>query len=368
MPRSQGDAGAAADRRRPPFRTRLLAAVGWLIITPLSVCAVVRVAQLDESWPPLLLATGLTPLLGPPALVALGIGLRQGRRPLAVVAAGTAGVLLSSALSGLGLPLRVGPAAGALPTLRIFSANVYDANPDVGRIAEEILAAAPDLVALQEVDPDGAASLRRSGDFAHFPHTVSEIRRGASGIALWSRFPLADAEVQEVQGMPLIRATIVLGGRRLRLYTVHMVAPLASDRVRWRAQLRWLAQALSDERGPLVVAGDFNATRYHPSFRRLLSDRLGDAHERRGRGWAATWPRDRWPLPPLMRLDHILVSPGIGVRAIREGRGQGSDHRPIIADLVLPSASSALSAERGKERPKATPRTTGSHPTERATG
>jgi endonuclease/exonuclease/phosphatase family metal-dependent hydrolase len=35
-----------------------------------------------------------------------------------------------------------------------------------------------------------------------------------------------------------------------------------------------------------------------------------------------------------MRLDHVLVSPDIGVRSVTEGHGQGSDHRPIIAELV----------------------------------
>ena len=36
-----------------------------------------------------------------------------------------------------------------------------------------------------------------------------------------------------------------------------------------------------------------------------------------------------------MRLDHVLVSPDIGVRSVKEGHGQGSDHRPIVAELVL---------------------------------
>jgi endonuclease/exonuclease/phosphatase (EEP) superfamily protein YafD len=94
-------------------------------------------------------------------------------------------------------------------------------------------------------------------------------------------------------------------------------------------------EEIHGERGALVVAGDFNATRHHPSFRRFLSDGMADAHEERGRGWAATWPQNRRPLPPLMRLDHVLVSPDVEVRSIREGLGQGSDHRPIIADLVL---------------------------------
>jgi endonuclease/exonuclease/phosphatase (EEP) superfamily protein YafD len=318
-----------------PHRARLPAVIGWLITVPLSVCAAARAARLEESSSLLLLAAGLTPLLGPPALVALGIGLWQRRRPLAVVAAATATAHLCSALSGLGAPVRGPSPAGTLPALRLFSANVYHANPDLGRIGQEIRAAAPDLVALQEVDPDGAARLQRSGVLARFPYAVTDLRKSPSGIGLWSRLPVADSQVQDVHGMAVIKATILVGSHRLRLYSVHTVAPLGDDRVRWRAQLRWVEEEIRRERGPLVVAGDFNATRYHHSFRRLLSERLEDAHERRGTGWATTWPRNRWPLPPLMRLDHVLVSPDIGVRSVREGIGQGSDHRPIIAELVV---------------------------------
>jgi endonuclease/exonuclease/phosphatase (EEP) superfamily protein YafD len=314
----------------------LWSAFGWVVITPLAIVAAVHLAQLDEASSLLLLAAGLTPWLCPPALVALAIGLWRGRPVLAVVAAATSGVLLTSTVSGLGIPTHIRPQPGAAPKLRLFSANLYDANPDVGPIAGEIRAAGPDVVALQELDPDGAAELRRSGVLDRLPYSVTETRGGASGIGLWSRFPLADTEVQEVGGMPMIKATIVLGGRRLRLYTVHMVAPVGGDRDRWRAQLRQVGHEIDGERGPLVVTGDFNATRHHPSFRKLLS-RMGDAHEERGRGWARTWPRGRWPLPPLMRLDHVLVSPGIEVLGIREGIGEGSDHRPVMADLAVPA-------------------------------
>ncbi len=310
--------------------------IGWLILAPITVCAAVHVAQLEESSSLLILAVGLTPFLGPLALVALWIGLRQRRRPLTVVSAATAGLLLFSALSGLGVPGRVRPPNGTPSTLRLFSANVYYANPNIGRIAEEIVASAPDLVALQEIDVDGAAGLRSSGALARFPYAATEIRTGPVSIGLWSRFPIADIRVKNFRGMPFISGSIVLGARQLRVYTVHTVAPLGRDRGRWRAQLRWLEQELRGQHGPLVLSGDFNATRYHSSFRRLLSDGLGDVHERSGRGWATTWPRNHWPLPPLMRIDHVLVSPDIGVRSVKEGLGQGSDHRPIIADLVLP--------------------------------
>jgi endonuclease/exonuclease/phosphatase family metal-dependent hydrolase len=306
-----------------------------VIVAPLAVNAGAQVLQLSEASSLLLLAAGLTPWLWPPALVVLAIGLWRGRPLLAVVAAATTGVLLASAVAGLGLPAGDPPRAGMLPTLRLFTANIHDANPDMGPIAKEIAAVAPDLVALQEIDPDGAAGLARSGVLDRFPYSMTETRTGASGIALWSRFPLVDAQVQDVLGRPFIIATVMVGAKRLRLYTVHTVAPLGGGRAQWQAQLRRVRADVRATKGALVVAGDFNASRYHPSFRRLLSDGLRDAHERRGRGWAATWPRDRRLLPPLLRLDHVLVSPGVEVQAIREGVGQGSDHRPVIADLAL---------------------------------
>jgi endonuclease/exonuclease/phosphatase family metal-dependent hydrolase len=326
---------AVADERRARLPGRLPAAVGWLTVAPLAVSAAARVARLDEAASLLILADGVTPLLVPPALLALGIGLRRRSWTLAMLSAGTVGTFLWSTVPAVGVPLPVPPPGGASPALRLFDANLHAANPDVAPIAEEIRAAAPDLVALQEVDPDGAAGLVRSGVLDRFPHRVTEVRRGASGVALWSRFPLAEAQVRQVGDMPFVRATVVLGDRRLRVYAVHVEAPVGDGRARWRAQLRRLDEELRHERRPLVVAGDFNATRHHPSFRRLLSDGLADAHERRGRGWAATWPRDRWPLPPLMRLDHVLVTPEVAVRSVREGVGRGSDHRPVVADLVL---------------------------------
>ena len=313
----------------------LWSAVGWAVITPLAIFAGAHVLQLDETSSVLLLGAALLPWLCPPALAVLLIALRWGHPLLAVVAAAAAGVLVASAVSGLGVPVRARPPAGAFVTVRLFTANVHHTNPQVGRIAEEIRAVAPDLVALQEVDPDGVAQLRRSGMLERYPYSLIETRKGASGIGLWSRYPLRDAQVLDGGGMPFIRATVLFGPRRLRLYTVHTVAPLDGDRARWRAQLQRVGEAIEDERGPLVLAGDFNATRWHPSFRRILSNRLADAHEERGRGWAATWPRGRRLLPPLMRLDHVLVSRDIGVRSIREGLGQGSDHRPIIAELAL---------------------------------
>ena len=36
-----------------------------------------------------------------------------------------------------------------------------------------------------------------------------------------------------------------------------------------------------------------------------------------------------------LRIDHILVSPEIGVIGAFAGDKEGSEHRPVIADLLL---------------------------------
>ena len=126
------------DQRASAARARLPAAIGWLTVAPPAVSAAARVARLDESSTLLILADGLTALLVPPALLALGIGLQQRNRALTLLSAATASVLLWTTIPAVGLPDRVPPPAGTSPALRLFNANLHAANPDVAPIAEEI--------------------------------------------------------------------------------------------------------------------------------------------------------------------------------------------------------------------------------------
>jgi endonuclease/exonuclease/phosphatase (EEP) superfamily protein YafD len=83
-----------------------------------------------------------------------------------------------------------------------------------------------------------------------------------------------------------------------------------------------------------VLLGDLNCTPWSPAFDRLLAAaRLRDSG--RGRGLHPTW----FSAVPFVGLpiDHVLVGPGVGVRGRHVGPDIGSDHRPVIADLVLPS-------------------------------
>lgn len=131
----------------------------------------------------------------------------------------------------------------------------------------------------------------------------------------------------------VLRATVETEGGPLRLYAVHAVAPFSGGREPWIDGLGRIAGAVRTGRLPVLTAGDFNATWGHRAFRRLLDAGLTDAAAARGRPFQMTWGQGRL-VPPLTRIDHVLTSPGLAVVAIRTGEGQGSDHRPLVADII----------------------------------
>lgn len=283
----------------------------------------------------MLAAQALTPLFAAPTLAALGLAAIGRRRSLAVFAGALLGTHLLWAAPDLHAahPLPVDADDG--PRLRLFSANLLYVNGDMGGIAEELRAADPDVVVLQEVSPLNLAALEAAGVLDDYPYRLLAPRPDPFGSAILSRLPLVDSELLLFAGIPLPRTTVMVGDRRVRLYDAHTRAPTGRSVSTWKAQLAELRRLVESEDGPRVVAGDLNATSGHRAYRDLLAAGLREAHVERGRWWVATWPRDRWWSPPLVRFDHVLVSPEVAVVDVREGTGRGSDHRPVIADLAL---------------------------------
>jgi endonuclease/exonuclease/phosphatase (EEP) superfamily protein YafD len=156
----------------------------------------------------------------------------------------------------------------------------------------------------------------------------------ASG-AIWSRRPFAGTDA--VPGsfeQPAVRLAGT-GRPDVEIVAVHAMPPAVSPaQVRaWTADLAGLPSPVP---GVLrVLAGDFNATLDHAALRGMLARGYVDAARASGRGWGWTWRPLRVP-PPRLTLDHVLVDPRIGVAALAIASVRGSDHRALVADLVLP--------------------------------
>ena len=337
-PYGHGDGERPASRPGVLPRTRswigrrlLLAA--WLVAMLLAAIATLRLAAHDAAFP-LVALNAFSAWLYLPAWIVGGGALLARRQVLAVVA----GVLCALHIVWLGpagfFASAPPEAVASAPTFRLMSANLLMSNEDTAGIVGEVLRVRPDVLLVQELAPQWQRVFDAPAVMRLLPHRRSITRPDSFGIGIYSRFPI-DAEVFTIEDLPQIRADLLIGGRPLRVYNFHSLPPRNWEYTAgWNRMMGDIVRRLGNERGPILVGGDLNATPQARWYQTLTSGRLRGAHEDRGRGFANTWPNGLWPLPPL-RLDHLLLSPEVACRTIREGEGRGSDHRPLVAQLAL---------------------------------
>jgi endonuclease/exonuclease/phosphatase (EEP) superfamily protein YafD len=171
-----------------------------------------------------------------------------------------------------------------------------------------------------------------------------------------SRYPLRDCRAGDLsfRGQPhsYVRCIVTVDGSEVELFTAHLLSPrrgLNATRREgaegiddWRqnfedrlSQSRTLAGDVAKRERPLIVAGDLNAPETSPVIRTLLDRGLRDAFSSAGRGYGYTHGHSTMLSISFLRIDHVLVSPEIGVVDAFAGGKDGSEHRPAIADLLL---------------------------------
>lgn len=278
-----------------------------------------------------------------PLVAALGLALSALCRNtfLSVVAIAVLTVTVAVQLPWyfFGRPLDIGDHA----TIRVLSSNLrkglVDAPSFVG-----LATRSADVVTVSELTPDVVTRFYQAGITRAFPYSLLRPGPGASGIGMWSRFPLTARS-------PAKRPNAAIVAARLRLphvkvdplvASVHVTSPVAPEShpfVNWqngigavKAALGEIAEAL----GPaaIIVAGDFNSTPDMRQFRDLLTGGYLDAVEQTGAGYGPTFPSDPW-LPPLITIDHVLTRHA-AADAVRTVSVSGSDHRSLLAIVAVP--------------------------------
>ena len=221
--------------------------------------------------------------------------------------------------------------------LVLMFANVEGNNTEYGALLSSVGEVRPDVLALAELTPEWWARVREPLA-REYPYAVPLPKQGGSGLALFSRFPLEDAEAFDVDASthPLMRARVSLPRATLQLLLMHPPTPVRLDKFAYRAgQFKRASELLNSETGPRALVGDLNATPWSPYFRELLrGTRMRDV--RRGAGLLPTWPAY---LPSFLRIpiDHCLVSEEVRVRDVRTGPPTGSDHLPLVVELGIPT-------------------------------
>lgn len=320
-------------RGRRQSRRPATALVAWPLATGAALLAILRLAGLEQGLRLVQLTAFLPYLTGACAVVAIAVALT--RRPVATAIASVAVIALAACL----LPRALGsPAPDDGTPLVVMAVNMRLGGADAQSIVDLVREAEVHVLAVQEITPQAEAALLTAGLGDTLPFQEIHLEWGAAGSAIFSRLPFTDAGMRKVSepGFNQAYAAVALGnGTSIVVESVHPVAPV--DQVdRWLAGLR--NQPRGDAPGPRrILAGDFNATLDHRALRDVLATGYRDAADAVGAGFTPTWPfyGKRSTLTPRIAIDHILVPAGIGVRDFRAVTIAGTDHRAIVATLVV---------------------------------
>ena len=271
------------------------------------------------------------------------------RPQLAVVGLGVALLLLVGGRKRSGTLLMVTSAVAAVtvawiwvppadePTgrpVRVVTFNLLSSNAEYEAVIDWLRQVDADVVFLQEASLPWEEALAEAG----LGYRV-EVARDPE--LIFGTVVLTDDPQAQVTGYGFAtgqpRAVEVRlpghGGFPLTLLGIHPLSPTSEERSSLRsAQIDWALERLRDVGAPVVLAGDFNAGPWSAPFRRLLGAGLVDSQ--RGVGLQPSFPA-RAPGFLRVAIDHVLVSDGVSVADRRLGPPLGSDHLPVVVDLLV---------------------------------
>jgi endonuclease/exonuclease/phosphatase (EEP) superfamily protein YafD len=268
-------------------------------------------------------------------LVVLGVVLATSRRwrtwAYAALAVGAVNLVVI-------LPLYLGsPVADpALPDVRVMNFNLLSSNESYADVIEYIKTVDADVVLLHEASRPwevaidaadlGYEVIRPRSEELIFGTLILVRGKGVSAVSYGfaARSPRAVALSFVPEGWP----------EPVEVLVTHPLAPTDRERASLRdAQLAFAADWVAGREGPFFVVGDLNATPWSWSFRKLMSS--GDLrNSQAGFGLQASFPASASAVLRVP-IDHLLYSDGLGVRDRLLGPPMGSDHFPLIVDLVM---------------------------------
>jgi len=272
-------------------------------------------------------------------------------------------VWVTGPLMGFCWPLPASEVTSVSPPLRVMTWNVkYGSHDKLSHMAimYEIDRCKPAVVLLQDA---GGVLNGLLGDY----FSTWNVRSYGQYI-IASRLPLGELQVRRIsfpgEEHTCVRAQVQFNGTMVALYNIHFLSPREGlDAMRFaRRNPRYLPNAipqlernvnarltqagtvreyLRQEPGPVIIAGDLNSPDASQVCAVLRDADLHDAFAEGGTGYGYTYGhylfKNHYPSLDVswMRIDHIMMSSRFHTLNCWSGTGKASDHRPVIADLVM---------------------------------
>ena len=220
-------------------------------------------------------------------------------------------------------------------TFRLMTVNLLHQRGDAADFARLLEKTSPDVVVTQELGPMCADVLASA-----YPNHRLRPALGFLGRGIATRLDAEFGQI-EMRGRPGTWAVLDVDGTGLRLAGAHLINPIQFPwwtSVRTRSlQVAALLRWLDEDRGPVLVAGDFNASPRWPVYKQMttrLDDLVTDWGDREGVrpertwGWRPGWPR-------MLRIDHVFGSVHVRAVGVVVEPVLGTDHHAVVVDLEV---------------------------------
>ena len=222
--------------------------------------------------------------------------------------------------------------------IKVMSYNIWLKNRNMAAAAKLIREEQPDILLLQELGPDNFQDFvdKLNGLYPDKRLQVDYVPD--MNQAIISRYPIESLDADKKKGRAQkVRLETPFG--KFTVFNIH------AYKFRWMRRHRHIATLLQEDivtaQDPIILGGDFNTSDQSQTFRRVKRY-LKNTHWESGCGFGFTFPssvvrfKGRYPLPALIRIDHIFFSNQFSSRRAHTlTESGGSDHFPVVAELVI---------------------------------
>lgn len=224
--------------------------------------------------------------------------------------------------------------------LKVLSYNVLWKNNNYDKAISLVNREQPDIAIFQEAISHWHPKL-----IALKPDYPYHIWAEKLEMEVYSKLPLNNPQIKlygTYRG--LVIADIKVGDRMVKFVATHAYPQLYWGRGGWLIRNEHLQEGIGkyvkNLDRPAIVIGDLNVSMWSP-FYRLMIQASGLRNARQGRGILPTHSIVAPQFAALSApIDHCLVTPNIQVANFQLGPAIGSDHLPIIAELLIPTKQS----------------------------
>ena len=222
-------------------------------------------------------------------------------------------------------------------SLRVLSFNVLESNKKYDDTIKLARNRSVDLAVFLEATRPWNTKLLALKDILPYHFSAKKLQ-----IEIYSKYPLKEPEIQlygTYRGLVISQVTV--GKSDFIFVAAHAYPQIFFGDEGWQIRNKQLSEGIGNQLGKLdrsvIVAGDLNVTMWSSQYKSMIAS-SGLHNARQGFGILPTqsvyYPQIPWLAIP---LDHFLVSQDIVVTNMETGNNIGSDHLPILMDVLIPN-------------------------------